>query len=405
MFGGERNSRASCCRGAIIPGLLPINIDNRLHNRGVESERLELKASWDPKTAGPQARKTICAYANDCHNLNGGYVVFGVAEKGGRAVLPPIGLKPEEIESGQRWLRGRCSQLDPPCQPVIAHESFRDRDLLVVWAPGSETRPHRAPEGPGGALRFWVRLGSETIDAERRGSSVLGSLIGMTARVPLDDRRARGASMADLREAKVREHLRQIDSALQRERDSAEVYRRMRITTRVNDHEIPRNVGLLFFSDEPTRWFPSAVIEVAQFAADRAGHVQEERVFRGGLVDQYVNCIRFLEGLNASRVKKVEGRSQAERWAAYPARALRETLVNALYHRSYQPDQPEPTKVYVYPEKIVITSYPDPVPGLERKHFARDERTPDVPARNRRIGEFMKEFRLAEDRLTGLPLV
>ena len=34
---------------------------------------------------------------------------------------------------------------------------------------------------------------------------------------------------------------------------------------------------LLFFSEDPERWFAGAKIEVAQFAGDRAGTVQAER--------------------------------------------------------------------------------------------------------------------------------
>ena len=62
--------------------------------------------------------KTICAFANDYHNLNGGYVVLGVEERDGRAVLPPSGLTAEEVEAAQKWIRGQCSRLDPSYQPI-----------------------------------------------------------------------------------------------------------------------------------------------------------------------------------------------------------------------------------------------------------------------------------------------
>ncbi len=65
--------------------ILPINLDDLLRCRGVESERVEFKASWDPQRTGPQALRTICAFANDYHNLNGGYVVVGLTEQDGRA--------------------------------------------------------------------------------------------------------------------------------------------------------------------------------------------------------------------------------------------------------------------------------------------------------------------------------
>lgn len=129
---------------------LPINLENLLACRGVESERVEFKASWDPRTTGPQVLRTICAFANDLHNLNGGYVVIGVAEQDGRAVLPPAGLAHQEMEAAQKWILGQCNRLDPPYQPILSPEQIADRVLLVVWAPGSETRPHRAPAAKGG---------------------------------------------------------------------------------------------------------------------------------------------------------------------------------------------------------------------------------------------------------------
>ena len=64
---------------------------------------------------------------------------------------------------------------------------------------------------------------------------------------------------------------------------------------------------------------------------------------------------------------------------------------------------PEPVKVYLYPDRMEVTSYPGPVAGIRREHFASGEPIPAVPARNRRIGEFLKELRLAEGRGTGIP--
>ena len=387
-----------------MSAILPINLENLLHCRGVESERVEFKASWDPHTTGPQTLRTICAFANDYHNLNGGYIVIGVAEKDGRAVLPPTGLSDGEVEAAQLWIRGNCNRLDPPYPPILAPETVEGRRVLAIWAPASEMRPHRAPAEDGKPGRFWIRLGSETVDAERRGN-LLQRLVEQTARVPWDDRRARDAEVTDLREAKIREHLRDIRSGLLDEPDARNVYQRMRIVARTNDHEIPRNVGLLFFSREPARWFRGARIEVAQFAADRGGDVQEERSFGGPLADQLRDCLNHLENLSTSHLQKRRDRSRVRGWVGYPLPALRETLVNAVYHRGYDVDQPDPTKVYLYPGRIEVFSYPGPVPGIESGHLVPDARVPAAPARNRRIGEFLKELGLAEGRLSGLPKV
>ncbi len=55
---------------------LPINIDHLLHQRSIEGERIEYKAGWNPASV----LHTICAFANDFHNLGGGYIVLGVAD-------------------------------------------------------------------------------------------------------------------------------------------------------------------------------------------------------------------------------------------------------------------------------------------------------------------------------------
>ena len=384
--------------------ILPINLDALLHCRGVESERVEFKASWNSERTGAQVLRTICAFANDYHNLNGGYIVIGVEEQGGRAVLPPLGLSAANVEAAQKWIRGQCNRLDPPYPPILSPETVRDRLVLVVWAPASEMRPHRAPAGDGARPRYWVRVGAETVDAEQRGDMLRG-LIQQTARVPWDDRRAADARVEDIREAKVREYLRDVGSGLLDEPDARDVYSRMRITAQVNDHEVPRNAGLLFFSSEPAQWFRGARIEVAQFVADRAGDVQEEHVFGGSLVDQIRGCLNHLENLSTSHLQKQRDRSQVRGWVSYPLPALRETLINAMYHRGYDVDQPEPTKVYLFPSRIEVISYPGPVPGIEHRHLVANAEVRAAPARNRRIGEFLKELGLAEGRLSGLPKV
>ena len=389
------------CDNPHVSTILPINLNHLLYGRGVESERVEFKASWDERTTGPQVLRTICAFANDYHNLNGGYVVIGVREQAGRAVLPPRGLSADEVDKAQRWIRGNCNRLDPSYQPILSPETVEGHLILVVWAPASEVKPHRAPDAGSGQRRYWVRLGSETVDAGQRGDLLRG-LIDQTARVPWDDRRAHDAQVDDLREKKVREYLRDVESGLLDDPDERSVFRRMRITAKVNDHEAPRNVGLLFFAADPLLWFRGARIEVVQFAADRAGDVQEERIFGGGLVDQLRDCLNYLENLSTYHLQKQHDRSRVRGWVSYPLPALREVLVNAVYHRGYDVDQPEPTKVYLFPDRIEITSYPGPVPGVEAEHLLPNAPVRAVPARNRRIGEFLKELGLAEGRLSGL---
>src|SRR5690606_14816760 len=85
---------------------LPINLDSLLHQRTVEGERIEYKAGWNPESI----LHSLCAFANDFHNLGGGYVVVGVAEQNSQPVLPPAGLAPEQIDAIQKELLNRSEE-------------------------------------------------------------------------------------------------------------------------------------------------------------------------------------------------------------------------------------------------------------------------------------------------------
>lgn len=213
--------------------ILPINIGNLLHLRGIESSRVELKESWNEGPTGGQVLRTICAFANDFQNLNGGYIVLGVSAEQGVAQLPPAGISPNDLERIQQWIRGRCNTLDPVYQPVLSPEIVDGRHILVIWAPASDTRPHQAPETTdrGAVRRYYVRLGAETVEAK---GPLLTQLLQLTAKVPFDDRKALEVPIEKIREARVREFLSDIQSGLLAEPEAREVYRRMLISSRVN---------------------------------------------------------------------------------------------------------------------------------------------------------------------------
>ncbi len=141
-----------------------------------------------------------------------------------------------------------------------------------------------------------------------------------------------------------------------------------------------------------------------RFPGDASGNIIDERVFQGPLQEQVRDCVGHLQNLSTAHFRKVPDAVPVQGWVSYPLPAVEETIVNAVYHRSYD-SQPEPVKVYLYPDRMEIVSYPGPVPGIEPKHLEPGARVPPVPARNRRIGEFLKELRLAEGRGTGIPKV
>ena len=121
-----------------MTGKLPIAIDHLLRQRAIEGERIESKAGWNPRSV----LHTICAFANDYHNLGGGYVVLGVEGLDGRPQLPPKGMDAERIDAVQQeFLHLGYSAMQPRYHPITATYGIEGRTILVLWAPGGETHP------------------------------------------------------------------------------------------------------------------------------------------------------------------------------------------------------------------------------------------------------------------------
>ena len=120
---------------------LPINITDLLNNSIVESDRIEFKAGWNPEPI----MHTICAFANDFHNFGGGYIIIGIEENKGKPIYPPIGIDDTQLDKIQKNILSICSRLKPSYTPVVSLEKFKDKNILVIWAPGGHARPYTAP--------------------------------------------------------------------------------------------------------------------------------------------------------------------------------------------------------------------------------------------------------------------
>ncbi|MBM3328484.1 MAG: hypothetical protein FJY67_03290, partial [Calditrichaeota bacterium] len=380
---------------------LPINIDDLIRQRTVEQQRVEYKAVWNEWT-GISVIRSICAFANDLHNLNGGYIIIGIEEEDGLPKLPPVGIPTNDIDRIQRAIRQGCIQISPNYFPIISPESFMGKHILAIWAPAGDNRPYEAPDKDQRGKVYYIRLASETIVAK---GDIRRQLLESAAKIPFDARRSLTANMDDVSGHLLKEFLDDIGSHLT-EGDYADdvLFEKLRLSVKINSHMVPRNAGVLFFAREPQAHFPTAIIEVVQFGDDAGGDLIEERRFAGTLKEQLLACISYLESIGGGvTIRKRSDRPESDRTVAYPFEAIREAVVNAVYHRGYDSNY-DPIKVYLYPNRMQITSYPGPVSGLELSHLKSGD-FPAPPARNRLIGEILKDLRLAEMRGTGLPKI
>lgn len=383
---------------------LPVNIDDLINARTVESVRIEFKKGWNPE----DIMHSICAFANDIREYGSGYIMIGVEEKDGVAVLPPAGLNDNQIDPIQKELLNICFQIQPNIFPVIEPVLFQGKHIIVVWVTTGEERPYTAPTtlGAKGQRRIYVRPASASIMATAELESELRELASYKH---FDDRANTRATLEDLDLGLIQAYLQEVKSQLYNDAPKMsmeELALKMQIARGQKENIRPLNVGLLLFCKEPDKYFEGCRTNLVEFE-DEAGTKYSEKRFKGPVQNQIRQIMEYLDSNIIKRyTRKESSKSEVDRFFNYPYPALEELVVNALYHRSYE--NPTPNEIRIYKSgndrRIEILSYPGPLPPIDRnalqqlKIVARNYR-------NIRLGEWLKNLRLAEKYATGIPTV
>jgi ATP-dependent DNA helicase RecG len=381
---------------------LPINIQELFTGRVVEWERLEFKEGWNPESVV----RTLCAFANDFHNWGGGYLVIGVEDSGGKPILPPKGLEPEQADAIQKKLLELGNKMRPAYHPVCEPATVQGKLVLVIWAPGGDQRPYKAPLSLGKGNKAWayyLRRHSSTVEAKGADEQ---ELIALANKIPFDDRVNTRAQVGDFQISLIQNFLTRVKSDLAGtagDRPLAAVAQDLHILGGPPESPMPLNCGLLFFSPKPENWFPGTRIDIVQFPNGPGGGGITERSFRGPIDVLLLDALAYLKNnVLVEYVLKDPGQAEADRYWNLPYAALEEALANAVYHRSYE--DREPIELRVMENEILIQSFPGPDRSIRMEELQAG-RPVARRYRNRRIGEFLKELELTEGRNTGIPTI
>lgn len=381
---------------------LPVNIEDLIHGRTVEWERLEFKKGWNPEVV----LRSMCAFANDINNWGGGYIIIGIDEKDGQPVLPPEGLSQNQMDPIQKEIVQLGHRISPPYFPICQPYLLDSKHILVLWIPAGDNRPYKAPKtlGKDSVSHCYIRSGSSTIQAN---GDCLRQLQEQTARVPFDDRVNNRASLDDLDLGLIQAFLHEIKSDLYEESKTmsfAELCRAMLIAKGADEDLRPINAGLLFFNNNPELFFPRSWIELV-WHKDNSSANYTEYYFKGPIHKQLRDVLSFLNAniIGGEQVVKHPDKAEAERFFKYPYAAVEEVVSNAVYHKSYELDSP--IEIQVWPDKMEILSYPAAIPPVNKAEMSSKRRIIARQYRNRRIGDFLKELHLTEGRGTGFPTI
>lgn len=376
---------------------IPISLQAIIDGIVIEDERVEFKETWDPQST----LKTICAFANDLNNWGGGYIVIGIRE------LPDgskdlIGVPSSSIDAWMKDILNKCKLIEPDYMPISEIASYEGKSFIILWCPGGSVRPYSSPRSMGkkSERTHWIRRSSSTVAP---GNEEERDLYVLSNNIPFDDRPNHEADLSDLNPVLIKAHLKAVGSSLFETMDQSnfeDVCRSMHIAAGPSEYVKPLNVGLLFFSSDPSKFFPYAQIDIVELPEGEGGDTLIEHSFTGPLSQQLEDALRYLTNnvVKEFVVKQVDG-SPSLRFFNYPPEAIKEAMANAVYHKGY--DSREPIEVRVLPDRIEILSHP----GADRSislQGLKDYRMACRRYRNRRIGEFLKELGLTEGRNTGI---
>jgi len=263
-------------------------------------------------------------------------------------------------------------------------------------------RPYKSPKTMSKDEKIsipYIRKMSSTIQPSSQETSELYSLAN---KVPFDDRINHEAELSDLNITLIQAYLKETGSSLyeqSKQMNFLDLCKNMNIVNSLPEYTKPKNVGLMFFSFEPDKFFPYAQIDVVIFPDGEGGNRIDEKIFKGPLHQQLRSALLYIRNtILEEHVVKHPDRAEADRFFNYPYEAIEEALANSVYHKGY--DVREPIEVRVLSDRIEIISHP----GADRSVSNEGLRTFRVfnrCYRNRRIGEFLKEMHLTEGRNTG----
>lgn len=385
---------------------LPINIEDLLNKRKVESNRIEFKASWNPD----KIYHTICAFATDFENIGGGYILVGVEEENGIAKRPVKGINESEIDKILKDMVGYDAKISPAYLCKVSPEEIDNKMILVIWVPAGINRPYSVMESvvaKKSIPKFYVRSKSSTIEAK---GEILDEVRELANRVPFDERGNSSISIDDISGIRVYEHLKSVGSKLIDDigrKSLTEILDEMDLIDGPLENRQIKNVAAMMFCDHPEKFFPVTQVDIVYFpegSIENPDLMIEAPKITGPVPKMIDEALSFLRtNVIKQRITKPSDTEKSIKVFNYPYQAIEEAVVNALYHRDYM--EREPVEITIEPTHIDILSYAGPDRSISKEAIKEAKKLKARRYKNRRLGDFLKELGLTEGRATGIPTI
>jgi len=305
-----------------------------------ESDRVERTTSTGDTGKFCEA---ICAFSNDLpNNRQPGYLMVGANNDGSLAGLSVT----DELLLYLGGLRSD-GNIQPIPSMAVEKRSLVGGDLAVVTVMPSDLPPVRYKG------RVWIRVGPQRAVASEADERILSERRTALLRT-FDARPCAGSGLHDLSVdlflVTYRGNAIAEDILRENRRDLKTQMASLRFYDLTAD--CPTNAGVLLFGKDPLNWLPGAFVQFVRYDRTKlTDPVLNERSFGGDLL----TVLRELDAFVPTQLQSrpMGGLAMRERnQEDYPLKAIKELLMNAIVHRSYETTSP--VRFYWFSDRIEI---------------------------------------------------
>jgi len=288
-----------------------------------ESQNIEYKETWRDEYL-----KWVCGFANAV----GGKIFIGITDKGDIQGIANAKKLMEDIPNKVRDVLGILIETNL--------HSDEEREYLEIIV---DAYPY--PINYKG--QYHIRSGSTK--QELKGNALNKFLLERTGKrwdgVPIPH-----VEVSDLSQASINRYKEKALKNTRIEREALEDTNELLMENlRLMEGNKLKRAAILLFHPDPEKYIQGAYTKIGFFRTDDDLIYHDE--VHGTLIEQIDKVYDLLQTKYANSVIEYSGVSRQEK-EPFPAKALREALMNALVHKDYA--EPEAIQISVYPDHIVF---------------------------------------------------
>lgn len=358
----------------------------------IEKRKVELKSTYTefPK----QIYDTISAFSNQD---SGGIILFGVTDG---PLAEVVGVY--DADDVEKKIVENCQQMEPTVHPVLTSCTIEGKTVVAAEIPGVEIS--RRPvyyAGVGKAKGSFVR----TEDGKNNVMTPYEVYCYHSFQKQLheDLRTIDRGNMRFFNQKRLKDYLRAVKEEHPRLAEELSDEGILELMGIMYDGT-PTLAGAISFSNYPQTYFPQLSLTAEAYGETKENSVEQftnRKRVTGAIPDILEDAIDFVKQNCPAKPRFGEASVSSEN-CAYPLRAVREVILNALVHRDYSVyTEGTPISLELYPDRLVVRNsgglYGDT--SLEELGSSRPE------IRNPALANILQTLKISHNCYSGIPMM